>query len=269
MTQVTLAELLRNPLKEKLARGEVASSMIVRISRGVEIGRIAATAGLDTLYVDLEHSVLSLETCALICTAAREAGVTPLVRVPQLEASLIARILDSGAMGLILPHVESAEDARRAVSYAQYPPQGTRSVSSGLALLHYRSFPAAEANAAMNDSLFLAAMVESKRGLENIEAIAAVRGIDMLFVGAGDLSTDLGLPGQVDHPEMQAAFRRVLAAAQAHGKIVGAGGMAGQSEALGRLVKQGVQFVSTGTDLGFLSEAIAQRVRLVRQFNEG
>src|SRR5690606_30888416 len=128
----------------------------------------------------------SLETTACICTAAREAGVVPLVRVPQVEASQIARILDGGAMGIIAPHITSAADARRVVAYAKYPPLGVRSVSSGLALLNYRSFPQEQVNAAVNASVFVAVMIESGQAVSCIDEIAAVDGVDMLFVGAGD-----------------------------------------------------------------------------------
>ncbi|WP_421956214.1 HpcH/HpaI aldolase family protein [Polaromonas sp.] len=258
------AQMPENPLKEKLARGDLVASMIVRISRGPEIGRIAATAGLDALYVDLEHSVLSLETTALICTAAREAGVVPLVRVPQIDASLICRVLDGGAMGIVVPHVESAEDARHAVACALYPPQGRRSAASGQAILHYRNFPQGEANAAINASMFLAVMIESRAAIECIDEIAAVQGVNMLFIGAGDLSVDMGLAGQPTHPDVGKAIARVLSAAARHGVAVGLGGLAGEQALLAHWVAQGARFISTATDLAFLSRAAADSVRFVK-----
>ncbi|MES2413806.1 MAG: aldolase/citrate lyase family protein [Pseudomonadota bacterium] len=260
----TLEEITRNPLKEKISRGEVAVSMIVRMARGPEIGRIAASAGFDALYVDLEHSALSLETTAVICNSAREAGVVPLVRIAQVDTSVICRVLDTGAMGLVIPHVESAADARRAVDCAFYPPQGRRSSSSGQPWLHYRNFPQAQANAAINAGTFIAVMIESRAGLENVEEIAAVPGIDMLFVGAGDLSTDLGLAGQPTHAEVSKGIARVLAAAQRHGVATGLGGLAGQHEFLSGWTGCGVQFVSAGTDLAFLAKAAGEAVRQVR-----
>lgn len=260
----TLQEITRNPLKEKLARGEVVVSMIVRMSRGPEIGRIAATAGFDTLYVDLEHSALSLETTAVICNAAREAGVVPLVRVPDTSPSTICRILDAGAMGIVVPHIQGAEDARRAVACALYPPLGERSTSSGLAMLHYRNFPQGEANAAINQSVFVAAMIESRAALDCIEEIAAVPGIDMLFVGAGDLSADLGLAGQPTHPDVAAGIAKVLQAAKRHGLTTGLGGLAGRQAFLAQWMKKGVQFISAGTDLGFLMKAATDSVESIR-----
>jgi len=252
-----LTTLTRNPIKARLARDELSVSMSVRILRGHEIGHIAANAGFDTLYVDLEHSVLSLETTAAICHAARAAGVVPLVRLPALEPALIGRVLDGGAMGLILPHVESAASARAAVVAARYPPDGARSVGTGQPLLHYRQFPTAQACEAMNQAIFIAAMIESGAGLAAADEIAAVDGVDMLFVGTHDLGIELCWPAG-DDEKVIAAYRQVLAAAAKQGKFVGAGGVANRPALIGRLIRLGVRLISAGTDLSFLSVGAAQ-----------
>src|SRR3954453_10848058 len=119
-----MSETIRNSVKERLARGEVASSMTVRLTRSIEIAGLAKTAGFDSLYVDLEHSSLSLETTSQICIAALQTGIAPFVRVPQLE--LTQRVLDGRALGIIVPDVRSAARAREAVRFAKYPPQGER-----------------------------------------------------------------------------------------------------------------------------------------------
>jgi 2-keto-3-deoxy-L-rhamnonate aldolase RhmA len=120
-------ELLRNHVKERLGRGEVVASMTVRLIRGIEIARIAKTAGFDSLYVDLEHASFSLDTTGQICVAALEAGITPLVRVPGVAE--VSRVLDGGALGVIAPHVQSADDARAYVAAAKFPPLGHRSAA--------------------------------------------------------------------------------------------------------------------------------------------
>src|SRR5919204_5938256 len=109
---VAIGDILRNNVKDKLARDEVVASMTVRLVRSVEIARIARTAGFDTIYVDLEHSSFSLETTSQICIAALEAGIAPFVRVPALTPDYISRVLDGGALGVIAPHIRSAEEAR-------------------------------------------------------------------------------------------------------------------------------------------------------------
>ena len=116
--------------------------------RGIEIVRIAKTAGFDSIYVDLEHSSLSVDATGQICMAALEAGIAPFVRVPANTAENIQRALDGGALGVIAPNVRSAEEARAVVAAVKYPPLGQRGASGGLPHLQYRSFPAAEANAA-------------------------------------------------------------------------------------------------------------------------
>src|SRR5690242_14902630 len=144
--------ILRNPVKDKLARGEVVASMTVRLVRNVEIASIARTAGFDTLYVDVEHSSLSLETTGQICIAALAAGIAPFVRVPANTPEYISRVLDGGALGVIAPHVRSPEEAREVVRAAKFPPLGERSNPGQLAQLEFRSFPPAEVAAAMNDA---------------------------------------------------------------------------------------------------------------------
>ena len=132
--------VVRNSLKERLARGEVAASMTVRLTRSVEIAGLARTAGFDSLYVDLEHSSLSLETTSQICIAALNVGLAPFVRVPQLE--LVGRILDGGALGIIVPDVRNAAQAQAAVKTAKYPPLGERGFASALPQFGFRNLPA-------------------------------------------------------------------------------------------------------------------------------
>src|SRR5262252_4244372 len=145
-------DIVRNNVKEMLARGEVVASMTVRLSRSVEIARLARTAGFDSIYVDVEHSPLSLETTSQICIAALEAGIAPFVRVPSTRPEHVSRVLDGGALGVIAPHVQDPAEAREVVAAAKYPPLGARSMGGALPHLQYRAFPAAEANAAMNDA---------------------------------------------------------------------------------------------------------------------
>lgn len=259
----TLAGILRNAVREKFARDEVVASMTVRLVRGVEIARIAASAGFDTLYVDVEHSSFSLDTTGQICMAALSAGITPLVRVTSLDT--IGRVLDGGAMGVIAPHIHSAEDARAVVRAARFPPLGERSAGGGLPALHYRSFPAAEANPALNAATLVAVMVETLEALERVEEIAAVEGLDMLLVGSNDLTAEMNIPGEYDHPRLAEAFTRTIAAARAHGAQVGVGGLATRPDKVAEFVRMGARYVSTGTDLAFLMGACAARAKQVRE----
>jgi 2-keto-3-deoxy-L-rhamnonate aldolase RhmA len=261
---VAIRDILRNNVKEKLARDEVVASMTVRLVRGTEIARIAATAGFDTLYVDLEHSSFSLETCSQICMAALEAGIAPLVRVPANTPDYIARVLEGGALGVIAPHVHSADDAKAVVRAAKFAPLGERSNAGGLPHLHFRTFPAPEAYAALNDATMIIVQFESAAALDKAEEIVAVEGIDMVLVGLNDLLADWGLPGQYDHPRVREVYARTIALCRKHGKHCGVGGLSSRPDLVAEFVKKGARYVSTGTDLAFLLSACTARAKQVR-----
>ncbi len=257
-------DIVRNHAKEKLARNEVVASMTVRLVRGVEIARIARTAGFDAFYIDVEHNSFSLDTAGQICLAALEAGITPLVRVPNGGAEYVSRVLEGGALGVIVPHVRSAAEARAVVASARFAPAGARSVPGGLPHLQYRALPAHVTAQAMNDATLIAVMMETVEALEHVEEIAAVDGIDMLFVGSNDLTTEMGVMGDYDDPRVRAAFARTIAACRRCGKHVGIGGLPSRPDLVAEFVRMGARFVSTGTDLSFLLAAATQKAQQVR-----
>jgi len=263
-TTVQIGDILRNNVKEKLARDEVVASMTVRLVRNVEIARIARTAGFDTLYIDLEHSSFSLESCSQVCIAAMEAGIAPFVRVPANTPDYIARVLEGGALGVIAPHVHSATDARAVVQAAKFHPQGERSNATGLPHLHFRSFPAAEAYAALNDATMVIVQFESAAALERTDEIVAVDGIDMVLVGLNDLLADWGIPGQYDDPRVRDVYGRVIAACRRHGKHCGVGGLSTRPDLVTEFVRMGARYVSTGTDLAFLIGACTAKAKQVQ-----
>ena len=240
-------EVVRNVVKEKLAHDQLVASMTIRLVRGVEIARMAATAGFDMIYVDLEHSTLTLEATGQICQAALSAGVTPMVRVPANTPEYIQRVLDAGALGIIAPGVRSAEEARAVVAAAKYAPLGDRGAGGALPHLEFRPFPTAEANAALNDATMVIVQFESAEAVENAEEIAAVEGVDMVLIGINDLLADLGLAGQFDHPKVREAYARAIAACRKYGKHVGVGGL------------------PTGTDIQFLLAAMIEKAKQVRE----
>ena len=262
---MSIRDILRNNVKDKLARDEVVASMTVRLVRTIEIARIARTAGFDTLYVDLEHSSFSLETCSQICVAALEAGIAPFVRVPANTPDYIARVLEGGALGVIAPHVHSAGEAREVVKAAKFAPLGDRSNAGGLPHLHFRSFPAAEAYAALNDATMIIVQFESAAALAKTDEIVAVDGVDMVLLGINDLLADLGTPGEYDHPRVREAYASRIAACRRHGKHCGVGGLSTRPDLVAEFVKMGARYVSTGTDLGFLLGACSVRAKQVRE----
>jgi len=257
--------VVRNNVKEKLARGEVVASMTVRLVRSIEIVHLARTAGFDSIYIDVEHSSLSYESTSQICIAALEADIAPLVRVPSTHAEHVSRALDGGALGVIAPHVHSAAEAREVVAAAKFPPLGGRSAAGPLPHLRYRAVPVADANAAMNDATMVVVQFESARAVEYAEEIAAVEGVDMVLIGTNDLLAEMGLAGQYEHARVRDAYERTIAACRKHGKHVGVGGLATRPRLAAEFVRMGARYVSTGTDLAFLLAESAARAKQVHE----
>ncbi len=159
------APVVPNRVREKLARDEVVASMTARLVRGVEIAQIAASAGFDSLYVDLEHGPLTIDMTGQICMAALAFGVTPFVRVPALSPEFIGRVLDAGALGIIAPHVHSAEQAQHVVRMARFPPLGTRSAAGHLPQFGFRAFPASVGDPALDAATMVVPMIETREAL--------------------------------------------------------------------------------------------------------
>src|SRR3954469_1883811 len=153
-------ELLRNTVKDKLARDQVVASMIVRLVRTVEIAQIARSAGFDSFYVDMEHNSFSFDTTGQLCMAGLAAGIPPFVRVPSIAPHHISRVLDGGALGVIAPHVHSARDAESVVRAAKFEQLGKRSIPGGLPHLQYRTFSAPETVTALNEATMVVIMIE-------------------------------------------------------------------------------------------------------------
>ena len=248
-----------NLVKDKIARGEAVYSLTVRLVRGVEIAAIARSAGFDAIYIDLEHSGISIETAGQICIASHGMGVTPFVRVPGIDPYFITRVLDAGALGIIVPDLHSAEDAMKVVQAVKYRPMGERSLPGVTSQLHYRALPMSVACETLNDATMIIAMIESAAGLAAVEEIAAVPGIDILLVGANDLCSDHGVPGQFDHEIVERAYARTQAACEANGKTMGVGGLASRPDLMKKYVALGGRYVSLGADLSMLVAAATQK----------
>ena len=256
--------MVRNQVKEKLARGELVASMTVRLVPGVEIVRIARSAGFDTLYIDLEHSSFSIATASQISIMALEAGIPAFVRVPANTPEYISRVLDGGALGVIAPGVRSAKEARAVVAAAKYPPLGSRGLAPGLAHLEFRSVPASEALPAMNQATMVIVQFESAASLAAMDEIVAVEGVDMVMIGTNDLLADLGLAGQYDHPKVHEAYERTIGMCRKRGKHVGVGGLGTRPDLVEKFVRLGARYVSTGTDLAFLVAECGRRAKQVK-----
>jgi 4-hydroxy-2-oxoheptanedioate aldolase len=256
-------EAVRNSARERLHQGGLALGFGVRVARSVEIARAVRATGFDWLFIDLEHSAMSIETAAALAIAGLDAGIAPLVRIPKGEYSLATRLLDNGALGIVAPHMETADEARAAVAALRYPPLGHRAVYSSQPHFDYGKVAAAELMAVLNGATLLVAMMETARGIANADAIAAVEGIDVLLVGTNDLSVDLGIAGELGHQRIADAYATVIAACRRHGKWPGMGGVYDET-LMRRYAGMGCRFLQAGGDLAFMMEAGARRTEFLR-----
>ena len=243
-----------NPLKRKLAAGEVVLGMNIRLARSPDIARIAKATGHDFIFVDVQHSIFNLETLSSMAQTALAIGVAPVVRVRGIDDPDVSLLLDNCVTGIVYPDINTAEEAQRAVDTCKFAPLGKRSVTGGYPMFDYAAVPLSEAIPLLNEATLVVAMIETVEGLENVEEIAAVPGVDVVHVGTNDLLVNMGKAGRFDDAEIVAAQERVNAACAAHGKVAGCGGnrdVARQAAA----VAKGARFFTTQTDIGFLVSA--------------
>jgi 2-keto-3-deoxy-L-rhamnonate aldolase RhmA len=253
----------RPSLRDRIDAGELALCLALAQARTADIPMIAAASGFDAVYVDLEHTATSLETVSLLCTGAVAAGITPLVRVPSHAHEHLTRSLDVGAMGVIVPHVESAGEAAHITDACRFPPRGHRSVAGPNPSNRYRSMPQRDLLDAFDAQTIVAVMLETPDAVANADEIAAVPGVDMVMLGPHDLTAEMGILGEFRLPEFLDATRVVAQACRNHDVIFGIAGIRDQ-ELLIELVGLGLRFVSAGTDVGFMAEAATAQVSRLR-----
>lgn len=253
-----------NRAKRKLAANELVLCMAVNQMRTPNIAMVAEACGFDAIFIDMEHNPTNLETAAGICVAALGVGVTPIVRMNTHAGHEICRVLDAGAQGIMIPHVDTAEQARGVVQACLFPPAGHRSVGGPLPVLRYRAMPQSEINPMVNRETLLIAMIETPDAVANAGAIAAVEGIDVIHIGASDLSAEMGIPGQTRHPRMRAAYEAVRQAAKANGKAWGVGGVRNDPAMQAELLQLGLRYLTCGSDLGYVLKGGAEDVAAIR-----
>ncbi len=253
----------RNKVKRILAQGGVAIGTNVFEFGTTGIARIAMTAGADFVMFDMEHTGWGIDTIRTLMATTRAADLVPLVRPPAIQYHMISGPLDVGAMGLLLPMVETEEQARHIVHSAKYVPQGGRGAAFGFPHDDYQGGDPAAKMKSANDELLLIALIETAKGVENADRIAAVDGIDLLWIGHYDLSNSLGIPGQFTHPRFRDAVARVLAASQHHGKA--AGYMASNVEEGRALLAQGFRCLAYSGDIWIYGEGLSRAITALRE----
>ena len=249
-----------------IAADRLVLCMATNHARTPDFPYMVEAAGFDAFYVDTEHYPYSVETASMLCTVALATEVTSFVRVPNHDAKHISCMLDGGASGIIVPHVKSAVEARAIVEAARFPPLGRRGMAGPNSVTAFRAYGAGQSVARLDDNVLLVPMLESVEAIEAADDIAAVEGIDVLLVGSGDLTLELGIPGQVDHHDVIDAFSRVGAACRRHGKILGVAGVRDDPVLMEKLVGFGARFLIAGSDTGYMIAAARNSSAQLRRF---
>ncbi len=252
-----------NPVKQKLASGGVSLGTMVFEFNTTGVARIAGVAGAELTIFDQEHTGWSVETIRLLVATAGAASLVPMVRVPATQYHVIARTLDVGVQGVMVPLVESVEQARTIVSSAKYPPVGRRGAAFGVAHDNYDNSDFVATMTKSNDELLLIAQIETTTGVQNVDAIAQVDGIDCLWVGHFDLTNSMGIPGQFDHPDYADAIMRVVEACNRHGKT--AGFMASTPNVAIDYIERGFRAIAYSGDLWLYQTALRTGLHEIRE----
>lgn len=243
-----------NAIKSDVLAGKTVAGAMIFEFFSPGMSAILANAGCRFVLYDMEHTGLGFETLKWLFSTCRGLPIEPMVRVPRGEYAWLARALDLGARGVMIPMVESAAQAQAIVQACRYPPLGRRGAGFGFAQCDYLGGDVGEKVRRSNERTMVIAQIETERGLEQVEQIAMVDGVDVLWVGHFDLSSFMGIPGRFDDPRFDAAMRRVAEMARRHGKA--AGFMATDAAWIARAHEMGYTMIAGGTDTGLLGQTL-------------
>jgi 2-keto-3-deoxy-L-rhamnonate aldolase RhmA len=252
-----------NPLKSRLLGGAPGYGLFAFEFFSPGLAQIAREAGAEFILFDMEHSGAGIDVIKQQMAWCRGLDVVPLVRVPTGQYHFVARALDAGALGIMVPMVETAQQARDIVSWTRYPPLGRRGAVFGGAHDDYTGGAMKDKVAAANERCLVMIQVETDIGVEHVEEIAAVDGVDSICIGFADLSSFLGVPGDLKHPKYLGAVRRIAEAARRHGRVLAT---AAPNEVFAREYEaMGFRMFFFGTDAHLLQSALAQRIGAMRR----
>jgi 2-dehydro-3-deoxyglucarate aldolase/4-hydroxy-2-oxoheptanedioate aldolase len=248
-----------NPVKQALAAGKTQLGCGFAQLRSPDVARILAAAGFHWAFLDAEHGGFDIETLQDICRVSVLAGLSPIVRVADLQYALIARALDNGADGIIFPRVESPEILERAVSWTKFPPTGIRGFGLTPLQVDHEKVTIPQIIEHKNANTMVVLQIETKRAVEARNELLSVPGVDTVMVGPVDLSISLGVPGDFQHPKMVEAMEQIRDACNAHGVTPGT---QTRSLALAKFWKErGMRFLGCSSETGMLFEKASEIVQ--------
>jgi 2-keto-3-deoxy-L-rhamnonate aldolase RhmA len=243
-------------VRERIARGEPVYGTMVFELFTPGLPAILAAAGFDFVVLDTEHSGVGIETLKTVIACARGLPIEVYVRVPEKSYAAVATVLDAGAQGIMVPMLETAEQARDLVEWVRYRPEGKRGCAFGMAHDAYRARDVVAYMAEANRRNLVIGLIETRQGIDNAEAICATPGFDVAWLGHFDLTNDMGITAQFEHPEFWAAVDRLAAAAKRHGTALA--GLDGNLAYLEKLRAKGFKVLGYGMDVAVLRNAWAE-----------
>ena len=243
-----------NPVRHALLEGRHAFGTMAFEFFTPGLLPVLADAGAEFVILDMEHSGVSLDTIKAQIAFARGTGVVPMVRVPALERHLVCTVLDAGAMGIMSPMLANADEARRLARWCRYRPEGERGLAFGLAHDDYAGGDINDKMRAANERTLTIALIETVEGIDNVEAIAAVDGIDVLWLGHFDLTNAMGISGEFENERFLAAVKRLADACRAHRKTAGI--LVGDVRTGATWIARGFRALCFGTDVAALGGAM-------------
>jgi len=250
-------------LKKRLKKGELVVGLMISELRNPNFVYMLALNGYDFFIIDNEHGAYSPETVSDIIAAARGAGIAPIVRIPEIRRETILKPLDSGAAGLLIPQVNTVEQAREVIHHAKYPPDGNRGVALRRPHNLYKKVVPADYLREANEETLIAVQVENPQSIQNLPEIAGVPGVDVAFVGPFDLSVSLGIPGEVNHPRETEAIDKVLAVCLP--KKIAVGIQLFDVPSIKSWVQKGMRLISYSSDSALLADAAAAGVAEIKK----
>ncbi len=253
-----------NKVKQALAEGKTVIGCAFNTIRSPEVPRILAAAGFDYTYIDAEHGTFDYGTIHDLARAAADTGLVPLVRVADLQYSLVARALDNGAMGIIFPRVESRELLEKAVSWCRFPPDGVRGfgITPSHLQVRYQKASIGEVAAHINANTLVVLQIETALAVEQRDDLLSVPGLDVVMIGPVDLSISLGVPGEFFHPKMEEAIEKIRDSALAQGVVPGI--QTRPIELARHWMERGMRFVGCGAETGMLLQGAKSIVDALR-----
>jgi 2-keto-3-deoxy-L-rhamnonate aldolase RhmA len=247
-----------NQTRERLSKGETVFGCGLQVYRSPEIARTFAAAGFDYVFIDMEHGAFDLETVQDMIRASLDTGITPIVRVAELLYSLVARLLDAGAQGIILPRVEDPKILAEALSWLRFPPLGKRGYGVNPTMIQYEARGFKDIIEHQNRSTLAVVQFETVSAVEHADELLSLPGLDIIMVGPADLSIALGIPGEFDNPLLISTVDRVIEKCKQHGVVPG---IQVRSVAQAKMwAERGMRFVGAGAEHGLLLEKSREAV---------